>query len=156
MSARLLLKKLLVSPNLEARLQEIKKPVGIYGYDLWGYNADAFMIGMALFKKFYDHYFRVKAHGLENIPKEGRALVIANHSGQLPMDGVLIGIAIATSPHGPRAARAMVERFLPTVPFIGNLFNQVGAVIGDPAHGPCGRSGFPCPGPACAFVTTEF
>ena len=38
---------------------------------------------------------------------EGRVLVIANHSGQLPMDGVLIGYALATNPHGPRAPRAM-------------------------------------------------
>lgn len=134
MILRSLLKKMLVSKELESQLNEIKKPVGVYGYDPWGYNTDSFMIGMALFKKLYDKYFRVETHGLEHIPKEGRALVIANHSGQLPMDGVLIGIAIATNPDGPRAARAMAERFFPTVPFIGNLINQVGAVIGDPIN----------------------
>jgi len=134
MILRSFLKKLAVSPELESKLNQINKPVGVYGYDPWGYRTETFMIGMALFQWFYDHYFRVKAHGLENIPKQGRALVIANHGGQLPMDGALIGFAIATSPHGPRAPRAMVERFFPTVPFIGNFLNQVGGVIGDPLN----------------------
>ena len=134
MRIRSILKKLMVSPELEEQVNEIKKPVGVYGYDPWGYNTDSFMIGLSLFKKIYEKYFRVKTHGLENVPKTGRALVVGNHSGQLPMDGVLIGYAIATRKEGPRAGRAMAERFFPTVPFIGNLINQVGGVIGDPVN----------------------
>lgn len=131
---RSMLKKMLVSNELEAQVNEMKKPVGVYGYDPWGYNLDSCMIALSLFKRVYDRYFRVTAHGLENVPREGRVLIIPNHSGQLPMDGVLIGVALATNPHGPRAARAMAERFFPTVPFIGNLINQLGAVIGDPVN----------------------
>ena len=74
------------------------------------------------------------ATGLENLPANGRLLVVPNHSGQLPMDGVLIGYALATNPHGPRAPRAMIERFFPTVPYLGNLLNSMGAVIGDPLN----------------------
>jgi 1-acyl-sn-glycerol-3-phosphate acyltransferase len=47
---------------------------------------------------------------------------------------VLIGYALATNPHGPRAARAMIERFFPTVPWLGNLLNAFGGVIGDPLN----------------------
>src|SRR5262249_20160467 len=67
-------------------------------------------------------------------PANGRLLIVGNHSGQLPMDGVLVGYALLTNPHGPRAARAMIERFFPTVPFLGNLLNGLGAVIGDPLN----------------------
>jgi 1-acyl-sn-glycerol-3-phosphate acyltransferase len=123
-----------VTPELEALFARIPKPVGSFGYDPWGYNENSAKLALGVIKWLYDHYFRVTAHGLEHIPAQGRLLVIANHSGQLPMDGVLIGGALATNEQGPRFARAMIERFFPTVPWLGNWLNSVGAVIGDPLN----------------------
>lgn len=124
----------IVTPELEELFARMPKPVGSFGYDAWGYNENSAKLAMGVIKWLYDHYFRVVAHGLENIPPNGRLLVIPNHSGQLPMDGILTGYALATNPHGPRAARAMIERFFPTVPWLGNWLNSVGAVIGDPLN----------------------
>ena len=124
----------LVTPEIEAAVAKIPKPVGSFGFDAWGYNEDQFKVGLAGAKWLYDHYFKVQAFGLEHIPKNGRVLIVPNHSGQLPMDGVLVGVAAATNPNGPRAARAMIERFFPTVPWLGNLLNAWGGVIGDPAN----------------------
>lgn len=124
----------LVTPEISDLFARMPKPVGSFGYDAWGYNEDNAMIGVALVRFLYEKYFRVTAHGLEHVPREGRVLVIANHSGQLPMDGVMIGYALATNPAAPRAPRAMIERFLPTVPWLGNLLNSLGGVIGDPAN----------------------
>ena len=124
----------LVTPEIEAAVAKIPKPVGSFGFDAWGYNEDQFKVGLAGAKWLYDHYFKVQAFGLENIPRNGRVLIVPNHSGQLPLDGVLIGAAAATNPHGPRAARAMIERFFPTVPWLGNLLNAWGGVIGDPIN----------------------
>lgn len=124
----------LVTPEIERLVASIPKPVGSFGYDPWGYNEDRFKVALGFAKLLYDHYFRVTAHGLENIPAEGRVLLIGNHSGQLPMDGVLVGVAAATNPHGPRLARAMIERFFPTVPWLGNYMNALGGVIGDPVN----------------------
>lgn len=124
----------IVTSELEEMFARIPKPVGSFGYDAWGYNENQAKIALGLVKWLYEHYFRVTATGLEHVPANGRVLVIANHSGQLPMDGVLIGYALATNPHGPRAPRAMIERFFPTVPYLGNLLNSVGAVIGDPLN----------------------
>lgn len=124
----------IVTPEVEAAIEKIPKPVGSFGYDPWGYNENAVKVSLGVTKWLYDHYFRVTATGLENIPANGRLLIIGNHSGQLPMDGVLLGTALATNPHGPRAARAMIERFFPTVPYLGNLLNSIGAVIGDPLN----------------------
>ncbi len=129
-----MLRDALVSEEINHYVDKMPHPVGELGWDPWGYNREASKLGLSLTKWLYDHYFRVEAHGLQNIPKNGRALVIANHSGQLPMDGVMIGTAISTNPHGPRAPRAMIERFFPTVPFLGNALNAVGAVIGDPLN----------------------
>ncbi len=129
-----IVKKRLITPEVEEIFNRIPKDVGSYGFDPWGFNLEASKVGLALFKLLYDHYFRVTATGLSHIPKTGRVLVIANHSGQLPMDGALISVALATNPEGPRAPRAMIERFFPTVPFVGNWLNEMGSVIGDPVN----------------------
>ncbi len=126
-----------VSPEIEELFAKMPKPVGSFGYDPWGYNEGTAKLGVAVIKWLYEKYFRVTAHGLENIPKKGRVLVVPNHSGQLPMDGVLIGYALATNHDAPRYARGMIERFFPTVPWLGNLMNSVGGVIGDPVN--CSR-----------------
>jgi len=128
------LKKIFVTPEINQSYQKIPKPVGSFGYDPWGYNTEGAQIWMGFFKALYDHYFRVKAYGLSNIPAEGRVLIVANHSGQIPVDGGLIGVAMATNSSGPRAPRLMVDRWVPTVPFLGNAFNEGGAVLGDPVN----------------------
>lgn len=128
------IKQQLITAEINASIEKIPKPTGSFGYDPWGYHKEGAKIWMSLFKPLYDHYFRVEAFGLENIPPQGRVLIIANHSGQLPIDGAMIGVALCTNPHGPRAPRAMIERWIPTLPFIGNALNEAGAVIGDPEN----------------------
>ncbi|MGQ0502650.1 MAG: lysophospholipid acyltransferase family protein [Panacagrimonas sp.] len=123
-----------VTPEVEALIERVPKRTGTFGYDAWGYDETKLKVGVGLMKLLYERYFRVTAHGLENVPSTGRALIIGNHSGQLPADGGIVGYALLTNPHGPRAPRAMMERFLPSVPFIGNLLNSFGAVIGDPLN----------------------
>ncbi|KPA09803.1 glycerol acyltransferase [Candidatus Magnetomorum sp. HK-1] len=130
----IVLKKILVSDEIEALVERMPKKLGDHGYDPWGYHPDTAKLGLSVLKKIYDYYFRVETYGLENIPKTGSAFVIANHSGQLPLDGTLIGTAMATNPHGPRAPRVMIERFFPTVPFVYTFLTEVGAIIGDPIN----------------------
>jgi 1-acyl-sn-glycerol-3-phosphate acyltransferase len=127
----------LVTPDIHELVARMPKPVGSYGYDPWGYNEEAAKLAIASLRWLYEKYFKVTAHGLEHIPKTGPVLIVPNHSGQLPMDGLLTGYAVATNPDAPRAARAMIERFFPTVPWLGNLLNAFGAVIGDPVN--CAR-----------------
>ncbi len=137
MSLKTILKKTFVSSELENQLEKMQKPVGSFGYDPWGYNNETMKVTMSLYRYIYNHYFRVTAHGLSNIPAKGRVLLIPNHSGQIPFDGTLVGMAMALESENPRAARVMIERFFPTVPFIGNFMNMMGGVIGDPVN--CSR-----------------
>ncbi|MFO8142523.1 MAG: lysophospholipid acyltransferase family protein [Marinobacter sp.] len=128
------LKSRLVSAELEAQLERIRKPIGSLGYDPWGYNNEAVKYGLSVTRQLYEKYFRVQADGVENIPAEGPVLIIGNHSGQLPLDGLLVGYALASRKEKPRMPRAMIERFFPTVPWLGNLLNEMGAVLGDPVN----------------------
>ncbi len=122
----------IVTPDVQALMRRMPKPVGSFGYDAWGYHEDAAAVALGLSRWLYRHYFHAQAQGLEHVPAQGRVLIVANHSGQLPVDGMLIGCALASNEHGPRAPRAMIERFVSTVPWVGTLMTRVGAVIGDP------------------------
>ncbi|MBU2955628.1 lysophospholipid acyltransferase family protein [Marinobacter sp. F3R08] len=134
MSLTSFIKSRLVPTQLSDHINRIRKPIGSLGYDPWGYNNEAVKYGLSLTKLIYEKYFRVQAHGVENVPAEGPVLIIANHSGQLPLDGVLIGYALASREENARIPRAMIERFFPTVPWLGNMLNEVGAVLGDPVN----------------------
>tara|TARA_R110000787_G_scaffold58117_36_gene132543 strand:- start:49 stop:903 length:855 start_codon:yes stop_codon:yes gene_type:complete len=137
LSLRERLAKRLVTPDVEEMVDKVPKQVGSFGYDAWGYDESRVKLGAGLTKALYERYFHVSAHGLENIPPKGRVLIIGNHSGQLPMDGMLVGYAMLSNTVAPRAPRAMMERFLPGVPFLGNFLNSIGAVVGDPIN--CAR-----------------
>ncbi|WP_348672387.1 lysophospholipid acyltransferase family protein [uncultured Abyssibacter sp.] len=126
----------LVGPDTRETVDRFEKTLGSFGFDPWGYNRSTAALTLAGAGWLYDHYFRVTAEGLENIPASGRVMMVPNHSGQLPLDGVMLGVAMARNPAGPRAPRAMIERFFPTVPFLGNFMNGLGAVVGDPVN--CG------------------
>ncbi|MGO8994193.1 MAG: lysophospholipid acyltransferase family protein, partial [Polyangiaceae bacterium] len=81
-----------------------------------------------IFDFLYDRYFRVEATGLENIPNEGRCLLVANHSGTLPYDGVMIKVAVKRLHPAKRDARWLAEDFIFHFPFLGSISNRIGAV----------------------------
>lgn len=124
----------LLTPELKEAFARARKPLGSLGYDRWGYHSPTSHLAAALARPFYERYFRVESFGRENIPPEGRVLLVPNHSGYLPLDGALIGYSMLTNPFGPRIPRAMVERFFPDIPFVGNFLNAIGAVVGEPAN----------------------
>lgn len=101
------------------------------GFDRWGLSPLHLKVAMGFFWFLYKHYFRVKVHGAENIPKD-RVMVVANHSGQIPIDAILIATALLDQADPGRVARAMVENWVPTIPFISHLFTKCGQVVGQP------------------------
>jgi len=127
----------LVPPDIDELLERMPKPVGSFGYDPWGYKVDSARYILSIGRWLFRHYFRVQVRGLDNVPPEGRVLLVGNHGGQLPVDGLLTAIAVATNPDGPRACRPMIERFFPTVPWLAPMLSSWGAVIGDPLN--CSR-----------------
>jgi 1-acyl-sn-glycerol-3-phosphate acyltransferase len=76
----------------------------------------------------YETYFRVEARGLGHIPDDGRALIVANHSGTLPYDGAMIMHAIKHEHPAHRDVRPLVEDFVFHFPYLGTLMNRIGGV----------------------------
>src|SRR5439155_20509388 len=62
------------------------------------------------------------------------ALLVANHSGQLPFDALMIGISMLVEAEPPRICRAMVERWAPTLPCVAPFCARIGQVVGTPEN----------------------
>lgn len=83
---------------------------------------------LPLLKFLFRYYFRVETKGIDNIPSEGRAVVVANHSGTLPLDGVILRQALREHHPATRDLRWLAEDFVFYLPFIGVTLNRIGAV----------------------------
>ncbi len=124
------LAKWLENPKLDAAIDALVADNP--GYDAWGFNP-AEIRPFTKLAYFLYRYFHPEIRGIENIP-EGRVLLVPNHSGQLPMDGLVVGMACVLEGKPPRLARAMAERWFPTLPFINVMFSRSGVVVGDPIN----------------------
>jgi 1-acyl-sn-glycerol-3-phosphate acyltransferase len=76
----------------------------------------------------YSRYFRVSTKGIERVPARGRCLLVANHSGTLPLDGVMIKTAVKLEHPDPRDVRWLTEDFITHMPWLGSTMNRLGAV----------------------------
>jgi len=103
------------------------------GFDPWGLHIETAEAWLASCRWLYERYFRVEAHGIERVP-EGRVLLVPNHSGQLPLDGMLLALAMVLEGTPPRIVRGMVERWFPSLPFVSTLFTRCGQTVGDPRN----------------------
>jgi 1-acyl-sn-glycerol-3-phosphate acyltransferase len=76
----------------------------------------------------YRRYFRIETEGVEHVPAEGRCLVVANHSGTLPIDGAMLRTAVRLEQPSGRELRWLAEDFIFYLPFVGAFMNRIGAV----------------------------
>jgi 1-acyl-sn-glycerol-3-phosphate acyltransferase len=123
----------LLGPDFEDRLRRVPIPLGTAGVDPFGLDPSwaKYAVGVAAF--FHRFYFRTDVFGIDNVPS-GRVLLISNHSGQLPIDGLLIGAAMFLDAEPPRLIRSMVEKWTQTLPFVSTAFSRVGQVVGVPEN----------------------
>jgi 1-acyl-sn-glycerol-3-phosphate acyltransferase len=119
-----------LSKEEKSKVERALKKLASTGFDPWGVNPATLMASLASTIWFYRRYFRVATHGIENIPN-GRCLLIANHSGQVPVDAMLIATAVLLELEPPRLVRGMVERWAPSLPFVSTFFSRCGQITGD-------------------------
>lgn len=135
MSLSLDLARLLASRALSAeereRLKSLRFANAGHGYDAFGLHPDVVALGEVLLGPVYDRYFRVTSYGCADaVPATGPAVLAANHSGALPVDGAMIWLDVLRHTHPPRVARAVADHFVPMLPLIGTFFARGGMVGG--------------------------
>lgn len=78
----------------------------------------------------FEKYWRVSVEGLENVPSEGPCLLVANHSGMLPLDAWMIQFAVSELHPAGRLVRFLVEEWFTSQPFISYNMARMGQVRG--------------------------
>ncbi|GMT98998.1 hypothetical protein KH5H1_31170 [Corallococcus caeni] len=81
----------------------------------------------------YEQYWRVSVEGVDQVPR-GAAILVANHSGALPYDGLVMAQALARERPDLLEARWLVEDQVFHAPMLGTLFNRLGAVRASPEN----------------------
>ncbi|HKD41581.1 MAG TPA: lysophospholipid acyltransferase family protein [Myxococcaceae bacterium] len=123
----------MVGNDLEHRVEQIGHAGNEFGVDPFGFDLDYALAAIAPFLWLYKHYFRVQIFDIDRVPPE-RVLLVANHSGQLPLDGAMILVAMLTEAGRPRAVRSMVEKWVQTLPYVSTFMARVGQIVGTPEN----------------------
>jgi len=77
---------------------------------------------------YYD-YFRVEVDGIENIPMDGPAMIVANHGGAaLPYDAAMLALAVLNEAPRPRRVRVSATEIFNMLPWVSHMYRKVGAV----------------------------
>lgn len=108
---------------------------GEYDTDEWGLDWEWIDLVRPLLNFLYKTYWRVEVTGLENVPLEGRALLIANHSGQLPFDGMMIGAALLNDHPAQRLVRTLYAALLPRIPWVSTVLVRLGQTLATVENG---------------------
>lgn len=119
--------------ELGERIRKTPTPLNEYGFDPYGFQPEAALRSMAPVVALYRYYFRVENHGIDQVPP-GRVLLIANHAGQLPFDGMMLTISMLHEADPPRIVRGMGEYFIPRLPWLGTAAIRSGMMVGTPEN----------------------
>ncbi|MFA6034317.1 MAG: 1-acyl-sn-glycerol-3-phosphate acyltransferase, partial [Myxococcota bacterium] len=81
-----------------------------------------------LYEWLFYKYFRAALKGINNVPMKGRAILVPNHAGSMPLDGIMLKVAMQCEHASHRDVRFLVEDFVYHLPFAGAFFNRIGGV----------------------------
>ncbi len=107
-------------PEFADQYRDVEDP---YGFDL-----DCFSHWETFFRFFYQDYYHVQTIGIENIPADGRAVLVGNHSGGLPVDALMTNCANYNLHPHPRRVRCLALDSLFKTPVVGDMIKGMGAV----------------------------
>ena len=103
---------------------------GDYEVDEFGFDPDLTEnVLMALVRPLYRSWFRVEASGLENIPDDSGALVVANHSGTVAFDSVMTQVALLDDHPAHRHLRMLGANLVFQTPFLGEIARKAGHTL---------------------------
>lgn len=97
--------------------------------DEWGRSEHMRELARRLYDPVYKHWFRVEWEGLENIPTDGGALLVANHAAAIPSDAPVIMHGIESELGRP--VYGLADDLFKGLPVVGTLWSRTGGV---PAH----------------------
>jgi 1-acyl-sn-glycerol-3-phosphate acyltransferase len=128
------------SPGWQARLAAAaefarRRLAGDYEVDQFGFDPDLnATVLMPAALALYRNWFRVESRGLANIPDSGAALVVANHSGVLPLDAIMLQAGVFGDHPARRSLRLLGADLVYNMPVLASLARRSGHIRADPEH----------------------
>jgi 1-acyl-sn-glycerol-3-phosphate acyltransferase len=98
--------------------------------DEWGRSEHMRSLVRRVYDPLYRHWFRAEWEGLENIPVDGGALLVANHAGAIPSDAPVIMHGIETELQRP--VYGLADHLFKSMPVVGTLWSRAGGVVAHP------------------------
>lgn len=117
----------------ERRLAEFlaflrRRVTGDYEVDDFGFDPELTeRLLLAVLRPLAERWFRIEVRGVDNIPADGGALIVSNHSGTLPVDGLMTAQTIHA--HTGRFLRVLGADLVFSLPFIGEWARKGGATL---------------------------
>ncbi len=116
-------------PQLARLLAFLRRRLtGEYAVDEYGFDPEvAEKLLLASLRPIAARWFRIEATGLDNLPAEGGALVVSNHSGTLPVDGLMTMVTVHE--HTGRFLRPLGADLVFRMPLVSSLARKGGATL---------------------------
>jgi 1-acyl-sn-glycerol-3-phosphate acyltransferase len=98
--------------------------------DEWGRSESLRSLARRVYDPIYSKWFRAEWDGLDKIPTNGGALLVANHAGALPSDAPVIMHGIETELGRP--VYGLADHLFKATPVVGTLWSRLGGVVAHP------------------------
>jgi 1-acyl-sn-glycerol-3-phosphate acyltransferase len=98
--------------------------------DEWGRSESMRQLARTIYDPIYSKWFRATWEGLEHIPAQGGALLVANHAAAIPSDAPVIMHGIETELERP--CYGLADHIFKTMPVIGTFWSRLGGVVAHP------------------------
>ncbi|HEY2723403.1 MAG TPA: lysophospholipid acyltransferase family protein [Pseudonocardiaceae bacterium] len=103
---------------------------GDYDIDEFGFDPDLTdHVLLPLLRPLYKKWFRVETIGMHHVPSEGGALVVANHSGTLPLDAMMTAVGLHDQHPAGRHLRMLGADLVFQTPLLGSLARKSGQTL---------------------------
>jgi 1-acyl-sn-glycerol-3-phosphate acyltransferase len=119
----------------DALYADVRRRFGTFGMSERSGEVDEFGMDEVVLRRarrvldlLYDQYWRVSLAGVENLPASGPCLIVANHSGLLPYDGLMLAHGIERSHGSGERPRFFAADWLITLPFMQSYLARLGGV----------------------------
>jgi 1-acyl-sn-glycerol-3-phosphate acyltransferase len=107
-----------------------RRITGEYEVDEFGFDPDLTEnVLLNLIRPLYEKYFRVEVRGIDRVPNDGGALIVANHSGTLPLDALMTQVALWDHHPVGRHLRMLAADVVFTMPYVGSYARKAGHTL---------------------------
>ncbi|WP_433792302.1 lysophospholipid acyltransferase family protein [Actinoplanes sp. CA-252034] len=107
-----------------------RRLAGAYEVDEFGFDPElAEAVFHPLMKILYRDWFRTEVLGIENVPAEGSALVVGNHSGTIALDALMLTVGLRDKHPQQRHLRLLGADLVFRMPVMSELARAAGATV---------------------------